>query len=94
MTAAHAWMASSRHQIAIVVFGKQHTSDIDLAAADVRVDIDPARHHCTSADVNGFIYGKDIYWGFGNSITLDVYVLSFPIDTVARIIHLSAAKSG
>ncbi len=50
VSAARARQIGARDLVALVVLGQQHAADGDLAAADVAVRIDGARHHDAAAE--------------------------------------------
>ena len=93
MADAGARQLGARHFVADMILGHQHARDRDLAAADVRVRIDAARHH-DAAVQRVFVSDSGVGRGRNDAAVLDEDIANLAVDTVLGIVDFAAGELG
>ncbi len=81
-----------RHRVAPVVLGQQQAGDVQLAAADVGVQVDGAGHHHLAGEID---LGVDDGVGAGIGDDAAVRHKEIPhhaVDAVGRVVEATALK--
>ena len=91
VSAAGARQLGARDFMADMILRHQHAGDRDLAAADVRVRVDAARHH-DAAVQRIFLIDLGIRCGRDDAAVLDVDIANLAIDPVRGIVDFAAGK--
>ena len=76
-----------------MILRHQHARDGDLAAADVRVRVDAARHH-DSAVQRVLVGHSGIGRGRNDAAVLDEDIADLAVDTVLGIVDFAAGELG
>ena len=93
MAAANVRVPAARDGISGVVFWQHHARDVDLAAANVSMDIDRASHHHTPTDVGHNVGLSAVHWRADDFSVTDVQVANVAVHSVLRIVNSSAFES-
>jgi hypothetical protein len=79
--------------VGAVLLGQHHARDVDLAPADVAVQVDPAWHHDPAGEVDDLV-GAAVGGRRYDPATLDPQVHEAAVDPAERVVDCAARELG
>ena len=93
MAAAEVRMAVRADEILRVILGQHHAADVDLATADVGMDVDRAGHHHATGDVDHLLRLARVGRCLDDAAVAQVEVAHLAVDPVLGIVDATTFES-